>query len=261
MLTNMSPLLYWYTFPEVQLGEPSSTQRIQALENSGIQASALHDLMAVYSLAPENLDHAQRTIFILEGVPHQLFAAVSRLRTINPNIGIIVLCTNLDEQFLVQLLHGGVDGYAPIHASDSLILALVNSVWRRQSQLVRGPHFEERVWTLTAKGWVLVSPKGQRIDLTTTERRLLIGLFSQPERRADHFTLLDVLASPGSRADGAGQNRLGVIISRLKKKAENKQVQLPLRSVHRWGYMFSEDVVMDDDVPTIEQLLETSNSA
>src|SRR5690625_6345388 len=133
MLTQMSPLLYWYTFPEAQADKPSTNQRVQALENSGIQASILFNLLAVYSLAPDPLAHSSRTIFILQGVPHQLFASVSRLRTANQNVGIIVLSSSLDEQFMVQLLHSGVDGYALSEASDSLVLALVNIVWRRIS--------------------------------------------------------------------------------------------------------------------------------
>src|SRR5690625_5592690 len=109
MLTQMSPLLYWYTLPEGQAEKPCSNQRVQALENSGIQASIWHDLMAVYRLAADQLEHSSRTIFILQGVPHQLFASVSRLRTANQNVGIIVLSSSLDEQFMVQLLHSGVE--------------------------------------------------------------------------------------------------------------------------------------------------------
>ncbi|HLR81610.1 MAG TPA: winged helix-turn-helix domain-containing protein [Paenalcaligenes sp.] len=247
MLTQMSPLLYWYTFPEAQADEPFTSQRVQSLENSGVQASVLHDLMAVYSLAAEQLEHSSRTIFILQGAPHQLFASVSRLRTVNQNVGIIALSTSLDEQFVVQLLHSGIDGYAISDTSDSMILALVNNVWRRISNLARLEFQENAPWTLTSRGWVLMSPKGQRLDLTTTERQLLAAIFSQPGRRADHQTLLDALNDTRQNLQGSGQNRLGVIISRLKKKAEEQKIDIPLRSVHRWGYMFADEVFIDDD--------------
>ncbi|HLS16948.1 MAG TPA: winged helix-turn-helix domain-containing protein [Paenalcaligenes sp.] len=247
MLTQMSPLLYWYTFPEAQADKPSTNQRVQALENSGIQASILHDLMAVYSLAADQLEHSSRTIFILQGVPHQLFASVSRLRTANQNVGIIVLSSSLDEQFMVQLLHSGVDGYALSEASDSLVLALVNNVWRRISNYARLELLQSTPWTLTSRGWVLISPSGQRLDLTTTERQLLTALFSQPGRRADHQTLLSALSDTSQSPQGSGQNRLGVIISRLKKKADARNIEVPLRSVHRWGYMFADEIYIDDD--------------
>ena len=245
MLTKMSPLLYWYTFPEAQIEEPSASQRVQALENSGVQASVLHDLMAVYSLAGNQQEQTHRTIFVLQGMPHQLFAAVSRLRAMNQNVGIIVLSPNLDEQFIVQILHTGVDGYALSHVSDSFILALVNNVWRRLSRSVHLEDHSSAPWTLTARGWVLMSPKGLRLDLTTTERQLLIAIFTQPGRRATHQTLLKALDETNSRR--SGQNRLGVIISRLKKKAESKNIEIPLRSIHRWGYMFTDEVHIDDE--------------
>ncbi|HLR29212.1 MAG TPA: winged helix-turn-helix domain-containing protein [Paenalcaligenes sp.] len=247
MLTQMSPLLYWYTFPEAQADEPSTSQRVQSLENSGVQASVLHDLMAVYSLAADQLEHSSRTIFILQGAPHQLFASVSRLRTVNQNVGIVALSSSLDEQFVVQLLHSGVDGYALGRASDSMVLALVNNVWRRISNMARLELQENTPWTLTSRGWVLMSPKGQRLDLTTTERQLLAAIFAQPGRRADHQTLLDALNDTRQTLHGSGQNRLGVIISRLKKKAEAQKIEIPLRSVHRWGYMFADEVFIDDD--------------
>lgn len=258
MLTKMSPLLYWYTFPEAQIEDFSTSQRIQALENSGMQASSLHDLMAVYSLAGDQLEHTNRTIFILQGLPHQLFAAVSRLRTINQNIGIVVLCSSLDEQFVIQLLHSGVDGYAKSDASDSFILALVNNVWRRISSYARLDLQISTPWTLTARGWVLVSPKGQRLDLTTTERQLLAAIFAQPGRRANHQTLLSALGDTSQGAHGSGQNRLGVIISRLKKKAELKNMEIPLRSIHRWGYMFTDEVHIDDDSHVEDLALDSS---
>jgi len=244
---QMSPLLYWYTFPEGQGQAPAAGERVLALEHSGVQASALHDLMAVYSLAADQFNHGNRTIFILQGAPHQLFAALSRLRSINQQIGVILLSPVLDENFIIQVLHGGADGYAESNASDSLVLALVNNVWRRMNSASYHGSHSEQPWTFTAKGWVLVSPKGERIDLTTTERQLLRTLFAEAGRRADHRTLLDSLEDGKDTPVSTGQNRLGVIISRLKKKAESQGIELPLRSVHRWGYMFAAEVYIDED--------------
>src|SRR5690625_1861772 len=170
MLTQMSPLLYWYTFPEAQADEPFTSQRVQSLENSGVQASVLHDLMAVYSLAAEQLEHSSRTIFILQGAPHQLFASVSRLRTVNQNVGIIALSTSLDEQFVVQLLHSGIDGYAISDTLDSMILSLVNNGWRRHSNLSRREFEENASLTFTSRGCVAMSTNGLRLDLPRIER-------------------------------------------------------------------------------------------
>jgi|SRR5690625_124442 len=247
MLTQMSPLLYWYTFPNGQVDAPTTGERVQALEHSGVQASALHDLMAVYSLAAEQFTNANRTIFVLQGDAHQVFAGLSRLRSINQQIGVILLTPVLDENFIIQVMHGGADGYALGNASDSLILALVNNVWRRLNTLTQLEAQNENPWSFTAKGWVLMSPRGERIDLTTTERQLLDTLFSQPGRRADHRTLLNALEDGESTSLSSGQNRLGVIISRLKKKASTLGIELPLRSVHRWGYMFAAEVYVDND--------------
>lgn len=251
MIAQMSPLLYWYTFPNGQTDAPATGERVLALEQSGVQASALHDLMAVYSLAAEQFGNANRTIFILEGEPHQLFAGLARLRSINRHLGVILLSPTLDESFIIQVLHGGADGYARSDASDSLLLAMVNNVWRRISTPAQMGGHSEKPWTFTAKGWVLVSPRGERVDLTTTERQLLSTLLAAPGRRADHRTLLDALDDGENIPLHSGQNRLGVIISRLKKKTDALGVELPLRSVHRWGYMFAAEVHIDQEGSTL----------
>jgi|SRR5690625_168278 len=248
MLTQTSPLLYWYAFPDSQNSATPVSERVQALEQSGVQASSLHDLMAVYTLAADQFEQSNRTIFVLQGEPHQLFATLSRLRSINQQVGVIILCPLIDESFLIQMLHSGVDGYGLTSASDPLILALVNNVWRRISTVTKPLEVTENTWHLTAKGWVLLSPHGERISLTTTERQLLYVLLKQPGRRADHRTLLNALEGGPETPISSGQNRLGVIISRLKKKAEAENIDMPLRSVHRWGYMFAAQVVVDEDI-------------
>lgn len=76
--------------------------------------------------------------------------------------------------------------------------------------------------------------------LTTTERQFLHTLCSQADRRASHEQLLQAISekTPTEPEASSGHNRLGVVISRLKRKATSEGLTLPIRSIYKWGYMF-----------------------
>lgn len=86
---------------------------------------------------------------------------------------------------------------------------------------------------------MLICPEGGQLDLTTTERQLLQTMCLQPDKRASHQQLLEAISNGDESEDPVvAHNRLGVVISRLKRKAQGENMTLPIRSVYKWGYMF-----------------------
>ncbi|TCT01482.1 hypothetical protein EDC26_12417 [Paralcaligenes ureilyticus] len=95
-------------------------------------------------------------------------------------------------------------------------------------------------WALVDQGWVLSGPDGSRVDLTTGERAFLQTLFLTPDLRARRADLMDAIDISYAAAVGAGKGtRLGLLVSRMRRKFQARGVVLPLRAVHGFGYMFA----------------------
>jgi DNA-binding response OmpR family regulator len=103
-------------------------------------------------------------------------------------------------------------------------------------------------WRLREGSWTLVSPLGQRLPLTTLERKFMLALFEAPNRslaRNELGALASGRADAGDEKFATSPRGVDVMVSRLRRKAQALGMPLPLRSVRRWGYMFTEDVVIE----------------
>jgi DNA-binding response OmpR family regulator len=101
-------------------------------------------------------------------------------------------------------------------------------------------------WSLREGGWTLVSPSGQRMALTTLERKFMLALFEANNHSLarNELSALAPEREPGERP-GPSPRGVDVMVSRLRRKAQALGIPLPLRSVRRWGYMFTEDAVTE----------------
>ncbi len=86
-------------------------------------------------------------------------------------------------------------------------------------------------WQLLYRGWVLSTPHGVRISLTTLERVCFLAIADHPGRELSRDILMKAL--PGSSL-----RTLNVAISRLRKKVSDAGMDLPLHTVHGMGYVF-----------------------
>lgn len=103
---------------------------------------------------------------------------------------------------------------------------------------------DDQGWSLHESGSVLMAPAGGRIPLTTGERAFISTLLAADGLRAPHRELIDAVnACYAAAAPRTHQARLGVLISRLRRKIKRYGYDLPLKSVHNWGYMFTGRVV------------------
>jgi DNA-binding response OmpR family regulator len=102
-------------------------------------------------------------------------------------------------------------------------------------------------WRLREGGWTLMSPTGQRLALTTLERKFMLALFEAPNRSLARNELGALAAPRGDDGDKSATSPRGVdvMVSRLRRKAQAIGMPLPLRSVRRWGYMFTEDAATE----------------
>ncbi|GAB1580004.1 winged helix-turn-helix domain-containing protein [Bordetella petrii] len=93
-------------------------------------------------------------------------------------------------------------------------------------------------WSLLYQGWVLVTPSGQRVNLTSTERACFLCLLASPQRELTRQALMQAVPQASLRT-------INVSISRLRKKVRAAGARLPLHTVHGMGYVFLGNLVAE----------------
>lgn len=181
-------------------------------------------------------------------------AAASYLRAMHPELGVVALAESVSDSDAIRLLQSGVDAISSPSPSGALLAAVLFRILERTgmlpgllkpvSSMKAAQHAimtPARGWFLSEQDWTLNSPDGSCIPLTTGERAFMSALLAAPNLRASHADLLLAVNRAYSVSNAADQrhSRLSVLVSRLRNKCELHTTDLPLKSVHRWGYMFS----------------------
>ena len=163
------------------------------------------------------------------------------LRAESPLIGIMACIPDLDEETQMLALQSGIDMYFVPQASDRLVIAQVFSLLRRMAGLnpTQATLAGAQVWHFVENAWKIVTPRGEAVALTTAERAFLLELTSATDRCATHEQLLKASGVfLSTEPEVVRRERLSVMISRLRKKFQALQIDLPVRSLHGTGYMF-----------------------
>jgi len=221
-------------------------KRIAGLQAQGFQVLRCTDALALHQYVLTSATTHVPPVAILAGTLSENCAATTYLRTLHASVGIVAIVdsTQEAEADVIRLFQSGVDNYCPHDASAVLLGAILLRLLARGGALPApgsGPAPNtENVWSLQEQAWVLVSPDGVRISLTTGERAFLTALLSAPDLRATHRQLIDAV-NAGYDLDEppTHQGRLGVMVSRMRRKFSTHGVAMPLKSVHNWGYMFT----------------------
>ncbi|MCD0503082.1 helix-turn-helix domain-containing protein [Bordetella petrii] len=93
-------------------------------------------------------------------------------------------------------------------------------------------------WGLMYQGWVLATPGGTRLNLTSTERACFLCLAASPQRELTRQALTQALPQASLRS-------INVSISRLRKKVRAAGITLPLHTVPGMGYVFLGNLAVD----------------
>ncbi len=247
--------------PVILLFEPQPTGRqheaaIAQLQAHGFQVLVCADMQNLYRRAQESAEQTDTPLMVmLAGPTADNCVVAAYLRTLHPAAGIVALVDSHDETVLLQTMRSGADNYCQRNASVQLLLATLLRLWWRignpgQASAAAAPVAQSApsavagYWVLLERGWVLAGPRNQRIALTTGERAFLSRLFSAPDLRADHQQLIDAIStSYASDSQSNPQARLGLLVSRLRRKFRAHGLEVPLKSVHSWGYMFTGPVL------------------
>lgn len=151
--------------------------------------------------------------------------------------GVIVTTARGLPEERVKGVKTGVDSYLvkPIHLEE--LTAVVQNLYRRLNKSK-----EPEGWTLDALGWDLVAPNGDKVKLTRSETLVLNVLSDCGGTGASRDALIKGL---GHKPELYDWRRMEILVRRLRGKVEQTLgIPLPLRTVHGYGYAFTEPIVV-----------------
>jgi DNA-binding response OmpR family regulator len=172
--------------------------------------------------------------------------AIYYLRTIRAGLGLVAQLRTGSEEEQMALIQAGADWISPVGASSDLLATLLLSLWNRRmprSSPSVGARYSAQwrhgEWSLEDQAWTLMCPARIRVGLTSSERGLLMALFESPNLSAPY----DALSAAINMAQNVplahnAHTRLGVLVSRLRSKCRRHGVDLPIRVLPNFGYMF-----------------------
>ena len=190
------------------------------------------------------------------GLPGEDGLSVASLLKSRPEVGVIILSArdSLDDR--LAGMRAGADRYLVKPVNLLELAANIDATASRLAprtavdpagSLVAAtiPVAKAACWVLALKDWVLSSPQGKCLQLTTHEFMCLQQLLradGQPVPKRDLSTHLF-----GARAQN-GAERLNLLLTRLRKKAaEAFSEPLPVKTLHQIGYAFTASAQLVQD--------------
>ncbi|WP_397475151.1 winged helix-turn-helix domain-containing protein [Pusillimonas sp.] len=243
----MGPAVLFYT-PD---SAPDLPAHEQALAEHGYRLCHCPDTAALRLSLRRELELASHTrdpVLAVLAASAPLNRSAASILAATPQVGVLACIDACDDATLATTLQLGVDIWCPRTSSPQILALSLHSLKRRlercepTSGAPKGvpcdSDTEAGFWALKDQGWVLETPAGRLVRLTSAERQFVLGLVQQANQAASHAELLQALGrhQPDS---AAARSTLGVLVSRLRRKVAGHGAELPVRSIHNRGYMFT----------------------
>ncbi len=198
------------------------------------------------------LFQARRTpLLVMETELSDLCMAVAGLRALDTTAGIVAISNFDSPESRILGLHCGADVCLPPDAGATEIAAALQALVRRIPTAGRraadseprpaqpAPAGEAMAkWQFHDAAWTLVSPQGKRLALTLAEREFLLKLTASADKRLPRADA----AITDSHGGHESMRRTDVLVSRLRRKAQDLNLELPIRTVWGGGYAFPGEI-------------------
>ena len=245
---------------EVFVGEGAAQGRIIVVEDdSDFRESLVETLtMSGYEVigAKSALDFYQKAaqksyaLAILDlGLPDQSGVVLAEFIRKNTDMRIVILTARSSIESRVAAYKAGADTYLLKPVDTAELIATVESNMGRA--INRGENEEEENhnpfeslsgnWRLVRANAILVSPTGKKITLSSKEIDLLELLASNRQASVSRSA---IMAALGYEDVKSGTQILDVLVHRLRQKAADKDVRLPIKTVRGKGYAVSDFITI-----------------
>lgn len=221
-------------------------RRSEALAGMGFSPRRCEDSTGLFRLF-----QARRTpLLVMEAELQDLCMAVAGLRAMDTTAGIVAISAFDSAENRILGLHCGADACFPPDVATAEVAAALQALVRRvppssgrrlssepEPRPAPAPAAPETAgkWQLQDAAWTLVSPAGARLPLTQAERDFLLRLTRAADRRLPRGDA----AAGEAQAGRESARRTDVVVSRLRRKAQELNVDLPIRTVWGWGWGYA----------------------
>lgn len=150
--------------------------------------------------------------------------------------GVIITTARSDGLSRVSGIRAGADVYLvkPVFLEE-IVLLIHNLIRRLHGNM-------PFTWVLDDTTWYLFAPDGRPLKVTHSEQALLRRLAQSSGQAVSRE---DLVTSLGHNPDSYDYRRLEILVRRFRNKArESLGVVLPLETVHRQGYAFTDAIVV-----------------
>jgi len=210
------------------------------LEGNGYSVIFAHDAAQASSLLP---DESIALILLDIMLPDKDGLTVAQEIRASSNTPIIFLTARAEIEDKVTGLQLGADDYITKPFEEKELIARIQSVLRRTQAPVAEVNNVNRTqanfagWRLDLLSHTLHSPDDERVEITSTEYRLLLKLLNQPNNTVKREEILHILSdrewSPLDRS-------ADMAISKLRKKIEkNPRKPEIIKTVRNIGYQLT----------------------
>lgn len=244
---------YW---PKIALVEDDDDLRMSIedfLTSSGYSVWGVRSAESFY----KRFAAQQADIVVLDlGLPGESGLTIIEVLRENPQVSIIILSARDSAEDRLEGLKSGADRYLVKPISLRELVANIEAVSRRgngefvakgitttagsEVNVDAGSNF----WGLDTKKWMLLTPDGSPLGLTTREYLLVRLLVSANGEVVVKKKICDEIF--GSQILNSSE-RLNVLIARFRKKAlQRLGIDLPIKTAHLSGYAFTANCRMLD---------------
>ncbi|MGE4416369.1 MAG: response regulator transcription factor [Marinobacterium sp.] len=168
------------------------------------------------------------------------FSVVEYLRRLG-NFGLIIVSAYGTQEDCARGLALGADAYLVKPIDFSHLASRIELLWEKLQEKVGSNHqqaAERSCWKLDDFNQNLMTPEGKVLKLSQQEFNLLSILINSSHEILSREILHDEIFGAQSELN---LHRIDVILSRLRKKARERGIKLPIRSIFGRGMAFIAD--------------------
>lgn len=184
------------------------------------------------------------------GLPDQDGLVLAKYIRNNTDMRIVMLTAQSSLDGKITAYRSGADTYLVKPIDFAELAASLQSMFARLDEIeplvnrAAAPvaAMQQEQWTLSRNNATLTAPEGTTVGLTLKELDLLEKLAQSPNIVVERQALLDALDYENNEL---GNRALDALIHRLRRKKEELNHRLPLKTAHGAGYSFSESIVVE----------------
>jgi len=217
---------------------------LPALADYGFRVTGARSARELYRLM---LDRRFDLVVLDLGLPDEDGISVAAHLREAGSTGLLMLTASHEKHDRIRALEESVDAFLTKPVDMDILAATLHSLARRlhpetgtapaASPLPPTGERSLPPWRLEANGWLLVSPDGQSVALTTPEHDLLSALLGTPDKPVPRDELIGELTRNVYDFD---PHRLEMMVHRLRRKVKRQTGRnLPLLTVRGTGYLFA----------------------